>query len=113
MKIRLLVPDPIEEFGDFGVRAERGRIRTGLLELAVGEDGVEGAVTDGVDRRGFAAAAAPGDDVVPLDAAAERAAAQEAGYFSIHWRRMNQARTATAIRTQTATTPQKASGACA
>lgn len=86
MKIDGFVGDPRDEAGKFGVDGERLRARETAFEFDVGERGVDGAVADGVDRRDRSAAARFGDEVVPLDAPAERAAAEQAGGRRDGWR---------------------------
>lgn len=75
----MLVGDPAQEAGDFGVRAQGVRAGEITRQRGVGQGNVNGAVADRMDRRGLATAATFRNGVMPLDPASERTPAQEAG----------------------------------
>ena len=77
-----LVDDPAQITGDILARAELVHRRVTGGEVAVGDEGVDGAVADRMDRHGLRTALALGDDVMALDTVAERAAAQGAGRYA-------------------------------
>jgi len=115
MEVGILAQYPRHEFRDLRMRAKRFRRSITTLDLAIGEQAVDGAVADRMQRRGFAAAAALRHDVVPFHPAAQRPPAQEAGFGQrrSQWRPMNQPVTVTPTTTQKMTTPQKDQGLCA
>lgn len=86
VEIRILASDPAQEGGD--VRMGAQSLGGGIMppQFLVGEGGVDRAVTDGMNRRGFAAAPAFGHRMMPFHAPAKGAGAQETGQagFAVH-----------------------------
>ena len=60
MKVRRLLSDPAQEFGDIGIRAQLVRLAELPLQLGIGEGGVQRAVADRMYRHRSAPAAAFG-----------------------------------------------------
>ena len=78
MKVGILVFDPGEEFRDVGVGPERSQVPADPLQFPIGIAGVEGAVTDRVDRDLLRPAAAFRHRMMPLHPCAQRAGAEPA-----------------------------------